>query len=276
MLLDGVSDGRLSSSEKGELLFQTFTLSLDYLYPLFECQEISRLKHLVDNFSPVKVYSRNSPVALKCQELLARVNPEQNLEHRGQLLIIATAILCVEFKLIESQCNRLLAPAGRMRKAFVTLSAEELRNLSVDQLAQRFHCGRRHLNRLFQANFGTSVAALKMEIRLLKVVSLLRDAEIKIINVAEQCGFNHLGLFNTLFKRRFGTSPGAWRRLHQQRGQSEAVLIAGGNVCPLKSKDNCLWASWSAKLPGRNGASPATAERPETSLSPFLRSQNKN
>jgi AraC-like DNA-binding protein len=54
-----------------------------------------------------------------------------------------------------------------------------------------------------------------MEIRVLKAASLLRNPDEKVINVAEQCGFNHLGLFNTCFKLRFGVSPGQWRNQAQ-------------------------------------------------------------
>jgi len=99
-----------------------------------------------------------------------------------------------------------------MIQVFEKLSSAELLNLSVDDLAVRFSCSRRHLNRLFHQHFGLSITSLRMEIRLLKAVSLLRNPQAKVINVAEQCGFNHLGLFNTCFKRRFGVSPGQWRK----------------------------------------------------------------
>ena len=99
-----------------------------------------------------------------------------------------------------------------MLQVFERLSSQELLSSSVGQLAEKFSCSRRHLNRLFHQHFGFSVAALRMEMRLVKAVSLLRDPNIKVINVAEQCGFNHLGLFNTCFKRRFGQTPGQWRK----------------------------------------------------------------
>jgi hypothetical protein len=41
--------------------------------------------------------------------------------------------------------------------------------------------------------------------------------------VAEQCGFNHLGLFNTCFKRRFGTSPSQWRKSSTQSGAASTT-----------------------------------------------------
>jgi transcriptional regulator GlxA family with amidase domain len=83
---------------------------------------------------------------------------------------------------------------------FENLSVDEMVNLSVPELAQTFGCSRRHLNRLFQHHFGISVACLRMEMRLMKAASLLRDTGAKVINVAEQCGFNHLGLFNICFR----------------------------------------------------------------------------
>jgi AraC-like DNA-binding protein len=127
---------------------------------------------------------------------------------------------------------------GRYR-TFEKLSAAELINLSVDDLAARFSCSRRHLNRLFHQHFGVSVTALRMEMRLLKAVSLLRDADIKIINVADQCGFNHLGLFNTCFKRRFGMSPGRWRKSNIQAEGASTHKLQNKPVCPLLAKGSC-------------------------------------
>jgi hypothetical protein len=70
---------------------------------------------------------------------------------------------------------------------------------------------------LFHQYFGFSVGALKTEMRLLKAVSLLRDSKTKVISVADECGFHHLGLFNNSFKKRFGVSPGKWRNLAAQK-----------------------------------------------------------
>jgi hypothetical protein len=78
-----------------------------------------------------------------------------------------------------------------------------------------------------------------MELRMLRAVTLLRDTRAKVINVAEQCGFNHLGLFNTCFKRRFGTSPGRWRALYAE--SINAPPDAGANTaqCPFLASGLC-------------------------------------
>jgi hypothetical protein len=78
-----------------------------------------------------------------------------------------------------------------------------------------------------------------MEMRLLKAISLLRDANAKVINVAEQCGFNHLGLFNTCFKRRFGTSPGQWRKSTVKAVSSLPRKLENKQSCPLYTAGQC-------------------------------------
>ena len=39
-------------------------------------------------------------------------------------------------------------------------------------------------------------------------------AQARLSAVAHAAGYRHLGLFNMMFKKRFGTTPGQWRRQH--------------------------------------------------------------
>lgn len=210
---------------KPEFLFWSFSVCFEHLLSLFSSNEVSLLHKLTESLKVSKVYPASSPLAVEWQRLLGLVTPEFNLDHRGQLIRIAASILSVEFKDAQHQRGGYVRAEDHMVQVFEKLSASELINLSVGELADRFGCSRRHLNRLFHQHFGVSVASLRMEMRLLKAVSLLRDADAKIINVAEQCGFNHLGLFNTCFKRRFGTSPGQWRKTSMQVGQAPASKL---------------------------------------------------
>ena len=74
---------------------------------------------------------------------------------------------------------------------------------------------------------------------MLKAVTLLRDPNAKIINVAEECGFNHLGLFNASFKRRFGASPGQWRDQGNDLAQGPADCKANRQVCAVRIAGHC-------------------------------------
>jgi hypothetical protein len=83
--------------------------------------------------------------------------------------------------------------------------------------------------------------------------------------VAEDCGFNHLGLFNTCFKRRFGTSPGQWRKAAIGVDSAVAEKPDGMTACPLHVSGLC---PWSGKLEGpppvNLGVATARQAEPET------------
>lgn len=244
LVFNRAGGGRISVFENApEFLYWSFSVCFEHLLPLFSSAEVSLLHKLTESLKSSKVYPSNNPLALECHRLLGVVPPEFNLNHRGQLIRIAATVLSSEFKAAQPQRSGHLRAEDHMVQVFEKLSASELINLSVGELADRFNCSRRHLNRLFHQHFGVSVASLRMEMRLLKAVSLLRDASAKVINVAEQCGFNHLGLFNTCFKRRFGMSPGQWRKSTSGLDNVPMLKVSARSepkpVCPLHETGAC-------------------------------------
>jgi AraC-like DNA-binding protein len=158
------------------------------------------------------------------------------------LLRVAASILTIELKNAHSRRVGFVRAEDHMMQVFEELSSAELLSLSVDELAGKFSCSRRHLSRLFNQHFGLSVAALRMEMRLLKAVSLLRNPDAKVIQVAEECGFNHLGLFSICFKRRFGCSPSQWRKLAVDGQGPLGRLAADGPNCVLQINGLCPWS----------------------------------
>ena len=241
LVVDGAVGGKLCAADRGEMAFACFSVSLEHLFPLFASNEICLLQGLTEDFKRAKLYPASSPLAMECHRLLGEVPPQFSLDHRSQCLRVAAAILTVEFKNVHSQRVGFIRPEDHMIQVFEKLSAADLVGLSVPELAGKFGCSRRHLNRLFHQHFGVSVAALRMEMRLLKAVALLRDPDAKVINVAEECGFNHLGLFNTCFKRRFGTSPGQWRKKAVPKEGRPAGLGDANPNCPLRINGLCPW-----------------------------------
>jgi len=243
LVFNGAAGSKLAvwnaKGDKGEFLFWTFSVCFENLLPLFSNNEISLLHDITEGFKASKLFPASNTLAAECHRLLEVVPPQFNLDHRGQLIRIAATLLSVEFKEGQSHRSGHVRTEDHMVQVFEKLSASELINLSVGELAGRFSCSRRHLNRLFHQHFGVSVAALRMEMRMLKAISLLRDAGVKIIDVAEQCGFNHLGLFNTCFKRRFGTSPGQWRKSSIQVSNAPARKPANKPICPLQATGSC-------------------------------------
>lgn len=243
LIVSGAAGVKLGVQEKGEFQFWTFSFNFENLLPLFSGNEISLLHNLTDGFKNPRIHLAGSPLAMECMQLVANVPEQINLNHRGHLIRIAAAVLSADFKEAQTRRSGFVSAEDHMAQVFQRLSPAEFISLSVGELAEKFSCSRRHLNRLFHQHFGVSVASLRMEMRLLKAMALLRDPDAKIINVAEQCGFNHLGLFNTCFKRRFGASPGQWRKTALQAELSKTTKSTSHASCPLHANGLCLWSS---------------------------------
>lgn len=255
LVQEGAGEALLSVGDGPELLFLHFTATLEHLFPLFDCEEICRLRNLGKSFQQAKLYRASSRVAIECQRLLSEVPARSGVDHRAQLLRVVTAILAVEFKSLPRAQEGYVPVEQHMNQVFEELSVAELLRLSVSELAARFGCSRRHLNRLFHQHFGFSVSALRMEIRLLKAMSLLRDRSSKVITVAEQCGFNHLGLFNTCFKRRFNVSPGQWRKTAVKAVGPLSGEDSAESHCRIRGLGLCPWSNAHGALGKRPGDS---------------------
>lgn len=239
LVLNATLGGKLRAAGPGEMVFWCISLQLEHLFPLFESSELCLLQTISDGFKTARLYPAAMPVAQECHRRLEKMPAQVNLDYRCHLLQVVAAILTVEFNRAKSQRVGFIRPEQHMTQVFEKLTARELLNLSVGELAAKFGCSRRHLNRLFHHYFGLSVAALRMEMRLLKSVTLLRNPDAKVIRVAEDCGFNQLGLFNTCFKRRFGVNPSQWRKrnLKFQRGPDQQDSDAA--ACLLQVKSLC-------------------------------------
>ena len=246
LVLNAISGGKLCVVNAGMMDFSCFSLHLEHLFPLFESSEICLLQNISDNFRTAKLYPAASAVAQECHRRLAKIPLQVNLDYRSHLLQVAAAVLTDEFNAAKTDRVGFVRPEEHFFQVFKKLTAVELLSFSVGELANKFGCSRRHLNRLFHHYFGGSVAAWRMEMRLLRSVTLLRDPDIKVIRVAEDCGFNQLGLYNICFKRRFGASPGQWRKSQLKGEPPVPGIIAGAKSCPLKDKGYCPWTGWNA------------------------------
>ena len=239
LVLNEDSGARIGCGKGSEFAFSGFSLRIDHLFPLFTGIEISLLQTILDGLKGYRFYPASHPVASECHHLVEEIPSQFNLDHRGQCLRLAAAVLNTEFMTAHGKRVGFIRTEDHLIQVFESLSVDEMLHMSVPELAKRFSCSRRHLNRLFHHYFGYSVASLRMEMRLLKAVSLLRNCDSKVINVAEQCGFNHLGLFNTCFRKRFGTSPGQWRKTMSESAEGANIGNGIGKECPLRMTGLC-------------------------------------
>ena len=88
----------------------------------------------------------------------------------------------------------------------------DLQHRKPQELAQRCGCSPRHFRRLFREHFGHSLMPKKTELRIDKAKQLLAQTNSKIIDVALECGFQHVGLFASTFHRYTRMTPSQYRR----------------------------------------------------------------
>ena len=239
LVVNGDPKGRVGVKDGGEVALWLFSVSFEHLYPLFAGRELGLLEGVAENLKRTRLYGASTAVARECHRLLENAPPRLDFDHRTHLLRVAATLLSEEIKAAQASRSGSNRPDEHITEVLERLSASELLNLSVEELAHKFGFCRRHLNRLFHQYFGLSVSQLRMEMRMLKAVTLLRDPNAKVINVAEECGFNHLGLFNASFKHRFGRARGSGATKARKSGRDPPVPNSSPNLCALRTAGLC-------------------------------------
>jgi AraC-like DNA-binding protein len=83
---------------------------------------------------------------------------------------------------------------------------------TIDEIAAELNVSPFHFTRQFQAVFGVTPHQYRIQVRLDRAKDLLASGTRSVTEVCMDVGFSSLGSFSTLFTRRFGESPSAYRR----------------------------------------------------------------
>jgi AraC-like DNA-binding protein len=88
---------------------------------------------------------------------------------------------------------------------------------NLDHLALRLNMSYTTFRRLFKAETGFSPRQFALEARLRKAADLLDRTDTPVYQIAEQCGMDSVYYFSRLFKKKTGSAPTAYRRLHAKQ-----------------------------------------------------------
>jgi AraC-like DNA-binding protein len=148
---------------------------------------------------------------------------EQGIENRirTRLQMLDLFVRAVETDLKVRNAEPAIAPGAksRLESLLNELPPAELVDLDFGELVARVGCGPRHFGRIFQQLVGMSFRAKQAEVRLDRAQELLAHTQSKVLEVAIESGYQSLSLFNLMFKKRFGTTPGQWRQRMGKRKQ---------------------------------------------------------
>ncbi len=225
------SDAGILASQMGPVTARWSSVRLDHLAGLLSHGERQRLETIAATRPKARLFAPESTTA---QEF-GRIFDPTPADH---FLLRCRMIRLVAESLAETFAGK--SPAAeiaddarkRVRQWLARHPEAELVEHSIDDLARETGCSVRHFSRLFREETGHSFRARQTELRLIRARELLRESNAKIIQIALESGYRHLGLFNALFKRRFGMTPTDWRRqalesrTRRRGGINRAVAIA--------------------------------------------------
>jgi hemolysin activation/secretion protein/AraC-like DNA-binding protein len=213
LLIPPRESGQLIASQLNAVEILVMTVPLESLAAVATLDERSRIEQLLaEPMAMARLFPAGHAIARRLAELSEAPAP-QPLVLRLQVLMLFTTAVAGETALTRpAQPSPANGTEDRFRRVCLELTEAELLGRPPAELARQVGCSLRHFSRLFRRHFGTSWRARQTEARLLRARDLLANSETKVIEVALESGFHHLGLFNTMFKKRFGMTPSQWRR----------------------------------------------------------------
>jgi AraC-like DNA-binding protein len=199
------ASGIVRVSQLGSLKLQRFTVQPQYLNGLLTAVEWQQLEVAPDNLLPsVSFFAADESIGQKFIRLA-----DQTLSDR---LSMRCALLLLWANAVSSLC-RCRFPRRRHAEFFPEQTPE---------LARSTLCTPRHLSRIF-TNRSARPSRTNAELRLTRVRDQLTTCKSKVVEVALESGYESLSLFDLMFTRRFGTSPGRWRRRRRNNGNGKHI-----------------------------------------------------
>lgn len=87
------------------------------------------------------------------------------------------------------------------------------KDLSLDFLAEYFKISKTYMNRLLKSHTGKSFLEILLDCRMARAEQLISENNCKIYEVAEKVGYHDLSYFIKAFKKKYGVTPNAYRRI---------------------------------------------------------------
>ena len=217
LLVAGQVKTIIRASQLGEMSLHTFSVIPARLTGLITLGEQDFLKlAAAKKEGATRVLPPHSPAAIKMKELCAN--------HRPAGLMFRLKLIQLFVEAFDGELEPAVAPQEipdakeRLRSLLQKTPVSELVEMRFSELARRTNCTPRHLSRTFHELVGISFSDQRAETRMARARELLATSNSKVVEVALESGYKSLSMFNLVFTRRFGTSPGRWRQKHNKMG----------------------------------------------------------
>lgn len=100
-------------------------------------------------------------------------------------------------------------------KDMINYIAENNYDVTIDELCNQFYLSRYYICHLFKEEGGLTLNEFIHTNKVRTAIVLLETTKMRIIDIAEECGYNSLGTFGRTFKQYTGVSPSEYRKRYR-------------------------------------------------------------
>lgn len=137
------------------------------------------------------------------------------IEHAGRLVELVGIAYGMRGSLVAPRplSARARSRRARLVRALEALEGAPLENLSLGVLARMVGVSERHASRLLREELGRALPDYLSALRIERAKKLLVTTKRPVTEIALETGWHSLSHFNTIFRRRVGTTPSVYRAL---------------------------------------------------------------
>ena len=148
--------------------------------------------------------------------LASQILNEANSERRNQALMnyYGRAFLC-HVERAWQQGKGVQPDLAQLAAQYLAVNYHQ--PLSLSEVATAVNTTRSHLSHLFRKRWGITPSNYLMQLRLQAAQRLLCTTELRVGDVAAQCGFTDPLYFSRVFHRALGLAPSEFRQTKQQQ-----------------------------------------------------------
>lgn len=160
--------------------------------------------------------SHGSPMSLELNDLISDMLQEYTEKTEGWKLMIKAKLLSLLTIIYRHYRN---SGMGKQRENLLRLSEvfnyieENFEDeLTLTKAAEKAHMTPQYFSFFFKKTAGTGFSDYVNRYRIDRAVYLLKETDLKVTDIAQQCGFHNIGNFNEVFRRHTGDTPSAIRK----------------------------------------------------------------
>lgn len=204
-------DGVLRASQISAATLHFFNFQPEHLVGLMSLSERLSLEAIAQT-PQTRIIPASNEVAKEFADLVKNTGPRRSFFYRCRILHLVAMIFGNAMPNVTQPKTNVATTLLRFEEIISRIPDADLINCSSEKLAEMCGCSLRHFRRMFRKQFKTSIRAKQTELRLQKARQLLAETDEKIVSIATESGYRHLGFFNAMFKKKFGVTPSEWRQ----------------------------------------------------------------